>query len=195
MSDLARRGHAGEAGPDGSGSRVTPLRVQGIAGVHLRARDPAVVFSANVVHPRSADQARSDFVHVFAAVAGGLSLSNEGRDDLQADVFRFLDTLAASGGGELHAILGERPQYQRRAAEEYQRAHPHIRLHFTPRGARWEEMVGVWLNLLPREATRWGTFRPVPRLVRALRDYFISGARPPFIWVSGNRGGQEPRPR
>ncbi len=177
--------------PTGVRSPLTPLRVEGIAGVHLRARDPAFVFSCNSARARPGNEALPEFTSVFAAVAGGLRSSRERRDDPRADVFRFLDALAVDSGAELHAILSERALYPRRGAQDYEARHPHVRLHFTPRGARWEEMVGVWLNLLPRQVTHWESYRPVPRLVRALRDHLIAGAWPPFIWISGKRGGQE----
>jgi transposase len=183
----------GLAQPAGRRSRLKPLRVDGIAGVCLRPRDLAFVLSANLVRPRPSDEALSEFVHVLGAVAGGLCSPDERKDDPRADVFRFLDTLAGDCDGELHAILGGRSQYERRAIEECEAVHPRVRLHFTPRGARWEDMVGEWLNLLPKQVTRWETCRSVPRLVRALRDHLIAGTWPPFIWTSGPRGGPEPR--
>lgn len=130
----------GLALPAGRRSRVAALRVDGIAAVHRRYPDAAFVFSCNSTRPEPADRALRDFAHVFAAVAGGLSLPGERRDDPPADVFRFLDTLAEDSGADLHAILGGRSLYPRPGAEECEARKPPRSAPFHP---AWGQVGGV----------------------------------------------------
>jgi len=60
-----------------------------------------------------------------------------------------------------------------------------FKLHFTPTGASWLNMVEAWFSILTRKSVRRGSFDTVRALIRHIERYLADwNAHPtPFIWT------------
>ena len=59
-------------------------------------------------------------------------------------------------------------------------------MHFTPTGASWLNQIERWFAEVTRRRIRRGTFRSVPELVKAIREYIRENNKcpRPFHWVA-----------
>ena len=62
--------------------------------------------------------------------------------------------------------------------------HPRFKLHFTPTGSSWLNLVESWFSKLTQQRLRRGVFCSVQELVAAIKGYLIHhNADPkPFVW-------------
>jgi transposase len=91
---------------------------------------------------------------------------------------------------ELHLILDNYTTHKHPTVRAWLDQHPLFHLHFTPTGASWLNLVERWFAEITRKRIRRGTFRSVPALIRAIREYLRehnSNAKP-FIWTASASG-------
>ncbi|HEV8148993.1 MAG TPA: hypothetical protein VGP61_02285 [Gemmatimonadales bacterium] len=64
-------------------------------------------------------------------------------------------------------------------------AHPTVQLHFTPKGASWQDTIEVWCGILTRKSVRRGSFEMVRVLIRHIQRYIEqwNDHPTPFVWT------------
>ncbi len=87
---------------------------------------------------------------------------------------------------EIHLVLDNYGTHTHPGVRQWFAAHPRYHLHFTPTGASWLNVVERWFAEITRKRIRRGTFRSVPDLIRAIRQYLrVNNADPrPFVWTA-----------
>ena len=88
-------------------------------------------------------------------------------------------------GRELHLICDNYGTHKHPEVARWLEAHPRIRLHFTPTGASWLNLVERWFGLITERAIRRGSFDSVRRLELAINRWLArwnENARP-FRWT------------
>ena len=100
----------------------------------------------------------------------------------------FLDfmnqVVAAHPAGDLHVILDNLSTHKPKD-DAWLRAHPRVKLHFTPTHASWLNQVEVWFSVLSRAALVGASFTSPAQLRQAIDD-FIAAYNPkahPFAWT------------
>ena len=65
-------------------------------------------------------------------------------------------------------------------------AHPRFKLHFTPIGASWLNLVESWFSQLTQKRLRRGVFHSVSELVAAIEAYLqhYNENPKPFVWTT-----------
>ena len=100
----------------------------------------------------------------------------------------FLDfmnqVLAEHPQGEIHVVLDNLSTHKPKE-DRWLRAHPRVRLHFTPTHASWLNQIEVWFSILSRQALAQASFTSTTQLRQAIDD-FIAAYNPkahPFAWT------------
>ena len=85
----------------------------------------------------------------------------------------------------LHLIVDNYGAHKTTRVKEWLTAHPRFRLHFTPTGSSWLNMVECWFSQITQKRIRRGTFRSVKNLVAAIYDYIQTYNNNPtlFRWT------------
>lgn len=85
---------------------------------------------------------------------------------------------------EIHLILDNYGTHTHTEVKDWLAAHPRYRLHFTPTGASWLNLVERFFSEITDRRIRRGTFRSVPQLVKAIGNYIRDRNKTPkpFVW-------------
>lgn len=83
----------------------------------------------------------------------------------------------------LHVLLDHHGTHDREGVRKWLAAHSRFRLHVTPKGALWLDLVESWVTGLAQHVHR-GAFCSVTELVAAIRDYsrHDDADAGPFVW-------------
>jgi len=86
---------------------------------------------------------------------------------------------------DVHLILDNSSTHKTPAIHRWLARHPRFRLHFTPTGASWINLVERWFAALTEKQLRRGVHRSTRELELAIRRYVeLTNAHPkPFIWT------------
>ncbi len=134
------------------------------------------------------DYRRNGITSLFAAleiatgkIVGHCSETHNGSDFLS--FLRRVNRLYRSR--ELHIVLDNSSTHSTPAVQAWLATHPHVSLHFTPKGASWLNMVEAWFGVLTRKSVRRGSFDSVSALVRHIQSFIENwNANPkPFVWT------------
>ena len=88
----------------------------------------------------------------------------------------------------LHVILDNYATHKHNAVRKWLTTHPRFKLHFTPTGASWLNLVESWFSKLTQQRLRRGVFCSVQELVVAIKDYVTpSQCRPEAVRVEHYR--------
>ena len=87
---------------------------------------------------------------------------------------------------DLHLILDNYGTHQHPTVRAWLAPHPRFKLHFTPTGASWLNLVESWFSQLTQKRLRRGVFRSVPELVAAIEAYLqhYNEHPTPFVWTA-----------
>ena len=87
---------------------------------------------------------------------------------------------------DLHLILDNYGTHQHPTVRAWLATHPRFKLHFTPTGASWLNLVESWFSQLTQKRLRRGVFRSVPELVAAIEAYLqhYNEHPTPFVWTA-----------
>jgi transposase len=134
------------------------------------------------------DYRRAGVTSLYAAleVASGRVIGKCRPSANGAAFLDFLKTLAAQyRRKDLHVILDNSSTHTTPAVLAWLEKHPRIRLHFTPKGASWLNLIEAWFGILTRKSIRRGSFRNVTALVRHIGSYIEHwNENPtPFVWT------------
>ena len=102
------------------------------------------------------------------------------------EFLRFLKKVAtAYPGQELHLICDNYATHKHPQVKAWLEKNPRVRLHFTPAGCSWLNLVECFFSVITRQAIRRGSFTSVRQLVSAIGafiDHWNAHPRP-FTWT------------
>jgi len=145
---------------------------------------------------QSHDYKRHGTTTLFAAleVATGKILATHSKRRRRVEFLDFMDRVAAAfPNRQLHVILDNLSTHKKN--EEWLKAHPNVKFHFTPTSASWLNQVEVWFSVLARKALAGASFTS-PRQVRDQIDAFIAAYNrdaQPFEWTKQVVFAKHPR--
>ncbi len=87
-------------------------------------------------------------------------------------------------GLTLHVLLDNHGIHNRETVRKWLAGHRRFRLHFTPTGASWLNLVESWFGGLTQQCLRRGALCSVQELVAAIEDYQThdNADTGPFVW-------------
>lgn len=134
------------------------------------------------------DYRRAGVTSLYAAleVASGNVIGRCRPSANGTEFLQFLKVLAARyRRTQLHVVLDNSSTHTTPAVNQWLAAHPHVHLHFTPKGASWLNLIEAWFGILTRKSIRRGSFRTVNALVRHIRLYIDHWNQnpTPFVWT------------
>ncbi len=138
---------------------------------------------------RSWDYKRNGTIDLFAAlnILDGTIVTQFHRRHRHQEFLVFLRTIDARVPEELqvHAVLDNYDTHTHDDVKRWLARHPRFKLHFTPTGASWLNMVEAWLSMLTQKQIRRNSFSSVTALIRAVNDFVAEYQKNPrpFVWT------------
>jgi transposase len=103
------------------------------------------------------------------------------------EFLKFLRTIdrEVSDDLDIHMILDNYGTHGHPNVKTWLEKHPRFKLHFTPTGSSWLNLIERWFGEITRKRIRRGVFRNVPELVAAIEEYIrYNNEEPkPFVWT------------
>jgi len=138
------------------------------------------------------DYARHGTTSLFAAldVATGRVIGECRRRHRHKEFLGFLKRidveLPEEPGVEIHLVIDNYATHKAPSIRRWLARHPRYHVHFTPTGASWLNQVERFFAEITAKRIRRGTFKSVPRLEQAIRDYLAEhNTKPkPFLWTA-----------
>ena len=104
------------------------------------------------------------------------------------EFIRFLKKIHAETPAELdlHLIVDNYATHKHPRVQSWARRHPRFHLHFVPTSSSWLNMVERWFREITNKRIRRGTFRSVPELIAAIKEYLANHNQNPrvFVWTA-----------
>lgn len=104
------------------------------------------------------------------------------------EFIRFLNKIDTETpvGLDLHLIVDNYGTHKHPRATSWLRRHPRFHLHFIPTSSSWLNLVERWFRELTDKRIRRGSFKSVPELIAAIRDYLDHHNQNPrvFLWTA-----------
>ena len=93
------------------------------------------------------------------------------------------DILARYPDKEIHAVLDNLNTHRKN--EDWLKAHPNVRFHFTPTRASWLNQVEIWFSILAGKSLRGASFTSVAQLRQHIDDFIqaYNANASPFTWT------------
>jgi transposase len=87
---------------------------------------------------------------------------------------------------EVHLVLDNYGTHKHPVVKNWLAERPRYKVHFTPTSSSWLNQIERWFAEITRKRIRRGTFRSVPDLIRAIREYVKLYNKSPraFEWVA-----------
>ncbi len=184
-------------------------KVRDIVGLYLNPPDKALVLCADEkaqiqaldrtqpllpMRPgqserRSHDYVRHGTTNLFAALdfKAGTVLGEFHHRHRAIEFRKFLQTIddAVPAKLDIHLILDNYSTHKTPMIKRWLLRHPRFRLHFTPTGASWLNLVERWFAALTEKQLRRGVHRSTRELEDAIGRYLeLNNRHPkPFIWT------------
>jgi transposase len=102
------------------------------------------------------------------------------------EFIRFLNQIDAETPSEieLHLIVDNYGTHKHPRVKSWLRRHPRFHLHFIPTSSSWLNLVERWFREITDKRLRRGSFRSVPELVAAIKEYLVGHNQNPkvFAW-------------
>jgi transposase len=132
------------------------------------------------------DYKRHGTTTLFAAleVATGKILATHSKRRRRVEFLDFMDRLtAAFPNRQLHVILDNLSTHKKN--EEWLKAHPNVKFHFTPTSASWLNQVEVWFSILQGQSLSGASFTSLKQLEQHIDAYIkaYNDRAEPFVWT------------
>jgi len=102
------------------------------------------------------------------------------------EFIRFLNQIDAETPSEvdLHLIVDNYGTHKHPRVKSWLRRHPRFHLHFIPTSSSWLNLVERWFREITDKRLRRGSFRSVPELITAIKQYLEGHNQNPkvFVW-------------
>ncbi len=184
-------------------------KVRDIVGLYLNPPDRALVLCADEksqiqaldrtqpllpMRPGQAERRTHDYVRhgttsLFAAldVRTGTVIGRCHRRHRAVEFRKFLDTIddAVPPDLDIHLIIDNYATHKTPLIRRWLSKRPRVRLHFTPTGASWINLVERWFATLTEKQIRRGVHRSTRALEAAIIEYItVTNEQPrPFRWT------------
>ena len=155
----------------------------------LDRTQPLLPMRPGQIERRTHDYERHGTTSLFAALemVSGKVIGECHRRHRAVEFRRFLDTVEAATPAELdvHLILDNYGTHKTPLIQRWLVRHPRYRLHFTPTGSSWINLVERWFATLTERQLRRGVHRSTRELEAALRHYMETYNQDPkpFVWT------------
>jgi transposase len=135
---------------------------------------------------QSHDYKRHGTTTLFAALdlATGQVAAAHKKRRRRVEFLAFMDDIVARyPDKEIHAVLDNLNTHKKN--EDWLKAHPNVRFHFTPTRASWLNQVEIWFSILAGKSLRGASFTSVAHLRQHIDDFITAyNANPkPFVWT------------
>ena len=104
------------------------------------------------------------------------------------EFIRFLKKIEAETPPEvdLHLIVDNYGTHKHPRVKSWLRRHPRFHLHFIPTSSSWLNLVERWFREITDKRLRRGSFRSVPELITAIKNYLDGHNQNPrvFVWTA-----------
>jgi transposase len=104
------------------------------------------------------------------------------------EFIRFLKKIDGEtpAGLNLHLIVDNYGTHKHPKVTAWLNRHPRFHLHFIPTSSSWLNMVERWFREITDKRIRRGTFRNVPVLIEAIKNYIDNHNQNPqvFVWTA-----------
>jgi len=185
-------------------------KVRDIVGLYMNPPDKAIVLSVDeksqiqaldrtqpilpmrpgLPERQTHDYQRHGTTTLFAAlnVLEGTVIAECRPRHRHQEFLRFLDRIDMSSDSdlEIHLVLDNYGTHKHPEVKAWLSQRPRYHVHFTPTGSSWLNQIERWFAEITRKRIRRGTFRSVPDLIHAIKDYIRHYNRNPrpFQWVA-----------
>lgn len=138
---------------------------------------------------RSHDYRRNGTTDLFAALntLDGTVITQFHHRHRHQEFLAFLKTLDESVPEplEVHVILDNLSAHKHERVLRWLGRHPRFKFHFVPTGSSWLNAVENWFGRLTDKQIRRGSFKSVPELKRAIKEYVEAYSKNPrpFVWT------------
>jgi transposase len=154
-----------------------------------RAR-PMLPVAPGLAERRCHDYLRHGTTSLFAAlnVATGKVIGQCHEQHTNQEFLKFLKEVAKEyPDGQLHIVLDNYGTHDHPNVTEWlaRPKNSRIKLHFTPKGCSWINLVEVFFSIISRKAIRRGSFTSVSELVAAIQNFIDTYNTDchPFVWT------------
>jgi transposase len=137
---------------------------------------------------RSYDYRRNGRIDLFAAlnILDGTVITEFHRRHRHQEFLVFLRTMDGCVPEELdaHMVLDNLGTHTQPDVKRWFERHPRFKLHFTPKGASWMNMVEAWLSILTKRQIRRNSFGNSNDVIRAVNEFVAEYQKNPrpFVW-------------
>lgn len=155
----------------------------------LDRTQPLLPITFAATEKRTHDYVRHGTTNLFAAlnvgtgeVFGQCKPTRNGEDFLAF----LIKAVTPHAGRDIHVVLDNLSTHTTPEVMAWLDANPHVRFHFTPKGASWVNQIETWFGIITRQSIRRGTFTSVKVLIGQIRDYITQwNTNPtPFAWTA-----------
>src|SRR5215471_11061055 len=135
---------------------------------------------------QSHDYKRHGTTTLFAAleVATGKIIAKHSKRRRRVEFLDFMNSLtAAFPNQKLHVILDNLNTHKKN--EDWLKAHPNVKFHFTPTSASWLNQVEVWFSILQGQSLSGASFTSLKQLEQHIDAYIkaYNDKAEPFVWT------------
>ncbi len=137
---------------------------------------------------RSYDYKRNGRIDLFAAlnILDGTIITEFHKRHRHQEFLVFLRTIDECVPQELdiHMVMDNLGTHTQPDVKRWFERHPRFKLHFTPKGTSWINMVEAWLSILTKKQIRRNSFGNVNEVIKAVNEFveeYQENPRP-FIW-------------
>ena len=145
---------------------------------HIQALDrldPVLPLSPGRAERHGFEYYRHGTLSLFAAfnTQTGEVLGKTAPRHTSAEFVAFLTDIVINQprGKEIHVIVDNLSTHKTAQVSEFLKAHPNVRLHFTPTYSSWLNQVELWFAKIERDVIARGVFTSVPDLKRKIMRY------------------------
>jgi transposase len=157
----------------------------------LERTQPILPMRPGIAERQSHDYERHGTLSLFAAydTATGYVLGKSHTRHRSQEFLKFLkeiDTTWPEDGNELHIVMDNYATHKTDKVQRWLDRHQRFRIHFTPTGASWINLVERFFGKITTEAIRRGSFSSVSQLRKAMNEYITMHNEDPkpFKWTA-----------
>jgi transposase len=138
---------------------------------------------------RSYDYRRNGRIDLFAAlnILDGTVITEFHKRHRHQEFLIFLRTIDGCVPQELdvHMVMDNLGTHTQPDVKRWFERHPRFKLHFTPKGASWMNMVEAWLSILTKKQIRRNSFGNTNDVIRAINAFVAEYQKNPrpFVWT------------
>jgi len=138
---------------------------------------------------RSYDYKRNGRIDLFAAlnILDGTVITEFHKRHRHQEFLIFLRTIDECVPPEfdVHMVMDNLGTHTQPDVKRWFERHPRFKLHFTPKGASWMNMVEAWLSILTKKQIRRNSFGNANDVIRAINEFVetYQESPRPFVWT------------